>query len=794
MRQLFRGKFISVSLVFSLIVFILPFYTASAATNLASNPGFETGSLSPWGNWNASVVNNNQHSGSYAVKVGNGGVGSSEQVVTVQPYSKYSLSAYVKTASGSDEVRLGVKNYGGSEIYVSSALVDYTQVSLDFSTGAGTGATIYIYYPRGSLNAWGDDVSLTYVGPSDQAVTEPRNLPIRVPTTDMGISQLPNSSLSWYQDAKFGMFIHWGVYAGPAQGEWYMENAAIPISDYANFAQPSSGTSYFAADQFDANAWAQLAKDAGMQFMNLTTRHHEGYALFPSQYPNAWTSMQTHGRDFVGEYVQAARSKGLKVGFYYSPMSWRYPGLFDVYGTGVKPNKWGYTTDIAHKENARQMKEEVYEQVKYLMTHYGQIDHFYWDGGWLGQSGTDRDAAFFWEPGQYRDPNNQWSIDPAYSDTDSTGKPLGLMGMVRKYQPNMIVNARSGWMGDISDEEGGQTVNGPIRRNGEIYQKDVTMANGPWGYKDNVTYMSYDGVIRLLADSVVRNMTLLLNVGPDRHGVIPATVQTTLRDVGTFLSKVGESVYGTRGGPWQPVDGQYGYTYKDNKIYIHILPGYAGTTFTTPPLGADVANAVYNVYDKTSLSFVTNADGSITISGLNRIQHNADTVVGITLNSNVQFNPISFSSSEAYIIVSKHSGKALDVRGASLTDGANIVQNTRNEKIILTQNSFVDNQLWYIIPAGNGLYKIKNKKSGKLLDNSNASTADGNPIIQWYDNGGLNQLWSIIDIGGGYFKLQNAQSLKMLDLYNGSQADDAIIDGYHDINHTTQQWAIMRAQ
>ncbi|MDX3452617.1 alpha-L-fucosidase [Streptomyces sp. ME02-8801-2C] len=120
-------------------------------------------------------------------------------------------------------------------------------------------------------------------------------------------------------------------------------------------------------------------------------------------------------KDFVGQYVTAVRDAGLKVGLYFSPLNWRYPGYYDVRGTNCLPNAWGYTTDPAHKENARIMKNEVYQQVKELVTQYGKIDDIWWDGGWLGQQGSDADAAFFWEPGKFRDMANEWRCRHHYA-------------------------------------------------------------------------------------------------------------------------------------------------------------------------------------------------------------------------------------------------------------------------------------------------------------------------------------------------------------------------------------------
>ncbi len=153
-----------------------------------------------------------------------------------------------------------------------------------------------------------------------------------------------------------------------------------------------------------------------MKWMCLTARHHDGYCLFDSPHPNAFTSVQTLHRDLLAEYVTACRAADLKVGVYYSPLSWRYPGYYDVTGTKCLPNKFGYATDPSHAENARLMKEENYANVKKLMTGYGKNDHLFWDGGWLGQHGSDASASYFHEPGQYLDPANRWPIAKQYLD------------------------------------------------------------------------------------------------------------------------------------------------------------------------------------------------------------------------------------------------------------------------------------------------------------------------------------------------------------------------------------------
>lgn len=448
----------------------------------------------------------------------------------------------------------------------------------------------------------------------------------RTLTNDLGIIQQSDQTMQWYMDAKFGMFLHWGIYSVPAHGEWYMEQKAIPPEKYRQYATNQGNGVYFDAKDYNPTAWAQIAKDSGMKYMCLTTRHHDGFALFDSRFTNAFTSMQTLRRDLVAEYVRACRSAGLKVGLYYSPIDWRYPGYYDVYGTNCATNMWHYRTDPAHKENARVMKEEVYEQVRTLFRNYGPIDYVFWDGGWLAQQGTDRDAVFFWEPGLYRDPNNQWPVDEAYSDFDSQGRPLGLMGIARKYSPKVVCNRRCGWTGDFADEEGGKPVTGPVRP--FYWEKCLNLNQSSWGYNTHQNLMSYEAIVRMLVDVVVRNGNMLLNFGPDRHGVIPPAHAARTKQVGDWLAIVGDSIYGTRGGPWNPVDGQCGFTYKPGKIFVHLLSGYPGQEFSTPP----VTNAVTecrDLFTGRAVAFSVDHNRSVHLHGLNRTAHPSDTVIMI---------------------------------------------------------------------------------------------------------------------------------------------------------------------
>lgn len=607
-----------------------------------SNGSFEGGAIKPWTviGGEVSLTRSINYSGSQSLRIGSGATVKLQ--VKLQELSKYRLTGYLKTSSGSDEVRLNVTGLGEHNVGVASALTDWKEVKLDFVTGLGqTYGYIEIYNPEntGARPSWADELTLVLTGTyTPEKVSGIKLLPVRVPKSDLDIPQQSNENMDWLLDAKFGMFVHWGLYAGPGKGEWYMENKGISPEEYRKLAYPESDSLYFDAKDYDAESWATLAEEAGMKYMVMVTQHHDGYALFESKAQDTFTSMQTHNRDFVKEYITACRSHNLKVGLYKTFINWRYPGYYDVTGTDCKPNKFGYVTNPLHKENARLMKNELYVQTKELMTNYGNIDIIFWDGGWLGQQGSDADAAPFWESGKYLDPNNDWPVEPCFQDFEAgTGKALGLMGMVKKYQPNVIVNARSGWMGDFKSEEGSHPVNGPIRSE-DVWEKCMSMAAG-WGYtpahEDPARAIGVEGVKRMLADCVIRNISLLLNVGPDRHGKITETEQKVLRETGKWLDQVGEAVYGTRGGPWNPKDGAYGYAYKGSTIYIYLLEGFDGQGFVLPTLnkGQKVVSA-RSVTDRAKIKFKRSKNGETVLSGFEQ-SDKVVTILAVDLNKEV---------------------------------------------------------------------------------------------------------------------------------------------------------------
>lgn len=579
-------------------------------------------------------------SGKHSLEIKSGG--SVESHLKLTPNSTYKLSVWMKTASGSDEVQVNVSGLAENNISVASALAAWTLIEKEFHAGDNQNrGMIHFTNPEntGNNSAWIDDLKIERVG--DHAPQKPsgiKPLPPRRKVGHLGIQSQPDAKLDWLLDAKFGMFIHWGMYAGLEKTEWVMHQSAIRPEEYRAYAYPSAGDKYFSADRYDPADWAKLAKAAGMKYMTLTAMHHDGYGLFESKAIDAFTSKQTHNRDFFREYVDACRAEGLRVGLFKTLINWRYPGYYDVTGTDCKSNVFGYTTDSAHKENARLMKEELYCQTRELMTNYGKIDILFWDGGYLAQQGTSAAAAYFWEPGRYLDPENEWPVNPYFREMDeASGKPLGLMGMVRKLQPDIIVNSRSGWYGDIKEEEGGAKVTGPVRTE-DIYEKCMTMGAG-WGYsahyRNPAKIRTTDEIKVMLADCMVRNMVYMLNVAPDRHGEITPLVRERLLEVGAWLEQVGDAVYSTRGGPWNPKDGFYGFTYKENKIFVYLFNDFKGDTFTLPALNpGQKAVHSYVVSDHTPVTMTRNEQGEVTLSGFPR-SDKVVTILAVELNKNV---------------------------------------------------------------------------------------------------------------------------------------------------------------
>jgi alpha-L-fucosidase len=398
------------------------------------------------------------------------------------------------------------------------------------------------------------------VDPKTQATTAPS---LRAET-----KQEHDARMKWWREARFGLFIHWGVYAVRGHGEWAQWNEQIPVDEYAKLADQ------FHPDKFNADEWAAIAKSAGVKYAVLTARHHDGFCLFDSQSSyRDFTSMKTAAhRDFIAEYTTAFRKVGLGVGLYYSPLDWRFPGFFMP---GI------------YRENAEALKDQTYRQVHELLTNYGQIDVLWWDGGsddWLGLGGLEWNGAW-----------HQRDVEKHY-----TGKPLWeadrLNGMVRSLQPRIIVDDRAGnfqsrgghdWPGDFDTREGDGKL-GDFQSD-RPWELCTTIAPGSWGWRPNRPVKSLVDCIHLLVNTAGRDGNLLLNIGPKADGEIEPLQVARLKEIGDWLGKYGQSIYATRGGPFKPADDIVS-TCAGNAIFIHLLK-LSDAPITLPPILRKILNS-----------------------------------------------------------------------------------------------------------------------------------------------------------------------------------------------------------
>jgi len=344
--------------------------------------------------------------------------------------------------------------------------------------------------------------------------------------------QIPplNERLRWWREAKFGMFVHWGLYSILGRHEWVMNRERIPLPEYEKL------VSQFKAEKFDPRAWARLAKEAGQKYIVLTTKHHEGFCLFDSHLTDYKATNSPAGRDLVADYAAAARAEGLRIGFYYSLMDWHHPD-------GAR----------CFSDEAARLRfvKYIHGQVRELMTRYGQVDILWYDVPWpLKPNG--------WESTQ-------------------------LNHMVRSLQPAILINNRSGWdsRGTMMPEDFDTPENvvkaSPPYRDWE----SCDTLNGSWGY--NWADDDWKPVKHLIANLVAcasLGGNLILNVGPRGDGSIEPQAVERLREIGAWLRRNGngESIYGAERAESEPMNfgsvGARQATVKGHTMYWHVFRWY----------------------------------------------------------------------------------------------------------------------------------------------------------------------------------------------------------------------------
>jgi alpha-L-fucosidase len=350
--------------------------------------------------------------------------------------------------------------------------------------------------------------------------------------------------LKWFHEVRFGIFIHWGLYSLLGRGEWAMYRERIPVDEYSQLANE------FTAEKFDANAWAQLAVDAGAKYMVFTTRHHDGFCLYDSHFSDFTSTKTAARRDFVAEYVEACRRASLKVGLYYSMCDWRFPGY------------WNYATETA---SAQALKDQAHSQVRELMTDYGRIDELFYDGHML---------------------NHENHLDPS-SPSQGFWEPTKLNAMVRELQPHIIINNRAGSNEDLDTPEQHVTASEP----GRGWEANMTMGDWRgWGYMHhNPSWKPAALLLQHLVEAAAGEGNFLLNLGPHGDGNVREEETSRLHAIGEWMRLNGEAIYGSQRcaisagnlGEW---------TRRGNTGYLHVFH-WPGEEIVLPLVATEALSA-----------------------------------------------------------------------------------------------------------------------------------------------------------------------------------------------------------
>jgi alpha-L-fucosidase len=377
-----------------------------------------------------------------------------------------------------------------------------------------------------------------------------------------------DARMQWWRDARFGLFIHWGLYAVPAgewkgetsHAEWIRETAQIPIAEYEKFVPQ------FNPVKFDANAWVRMAKEAGMKYIVITSKHHDGFCLFDSKETDFDVMSTPFKRDIMKELSEACAKEGIKMCWYHSIMDWHHPDY-------LPRRTWEQKDRPADGANYDRYVEYLKAELKELTTNYGPIGVLWFDGEWEQT----------WTEGRGRD----------------------LYAYVRSLQPNIIINnrvgaARSGmggftpegaFAGDFGTPEQQIPATGLA---GVDWETCMTM-NDHWGYnKNDHNWKSSKELLQNLADIASKGGNFLLNIGPTAEGVFPSESIERLHDIGEWMKVNGEAIYGTQASPFRTL--AWGRcTQKDGnaetRLYLHVFDWPRDGKLIVPGLLNDPENA-----------------------------------------------------------------------------------------------------------------------------------------------------------------------------------------------------------
>lgn len=362
--------------------------------------------------------------------------------------------------------------------------------------------------------------------------------------------------MAWWTEARFGMFIHFGLYSMPARREWVRRIESIPAETYDAKYLPR-----FNPDLFDARAWVRAAKETGMKYIVLTTKHHDGFCLWDTKQTDYKITKTPFGRDLVGEYVDACHAEGMRVGLYFSLLDWHHPDYPIDRNHPSQPEGCDKMTDEACAKALARLNEGkdparfrtfMFNQVRELLTEYGKIDILFYDF--------------------------------TYDHPNYNGKTLwdseNLLAMTRRLQPGIIVNDRLG----LLNVRGGWDIKTPeqaspsswVEYNGvRVPWETCQTFSGSWGYaRDEATWKDPRQLLSILIDSCSKGGNVILNVGPTARGTFDKRAKSRLASIGEWMSVNGRSIYGCTQPPDEfvaPKNTALTYNPKANLLYVHLL-------------------------------------------------------------------------------------------------------------------------------------------------------------------------------------------------------------------------------
>lgn len=390
---------------------------------------------------------------------------------------------------------------------------------------------------------------------------------------------------AWFVRDRFGLFIHWGLYALPARHEWVRTREKMSDAHYDRYFR------HFDPDLYDPQAWARQAKAAGMKYAVLTAKHHEGFCLWDTEETAYKAANTPAGRDLVREFVDAFRAEGLRVGFYYSLLDWHHPD----FTIDMLPPR-SEDPDAEALNEGRDLKRYaafMRAQVRELLTNYGKIDLMWFDFSYPDQAGTGSKA---WMRGKGKE---DWEAEE-------------LLALVRELQPEILINNRTGIEQDFVTPEQYQPTEWPLHEEtGErlVWEACQTFS-GSWGYhRDEQTWKSPKQLIDMLIKTVSLGGNLLLNAGPTARGYLDHRAEHALSEIAAWMHLHARSIHGCTAADGFRTPADCRLTRNGDRLYIHLL-NYPFGELLVDDLSAHIEYAQF-LHDGSEVRYKTADDNPV---------------------------------------------------------------------------------------------------------------------------------------------------------------------------------------